>query len=234
MLSITSVFAEENPIVVNPGYKAGDYSFTGTSKVESGSSITTRKFSGKATPESFQFSCELVMGMTNMRGELKVDKQGGSFKVEGMAEKKFSDPSMAVASATGVSGGTAELMYSLWAGKQSAFLPSQNLQVVQSDHKTEVSGNTKNIANHAVVTLNDGLLVSLKTVFDPSLQKEPAAKPEVNDQQIKDVLKSMGRQDSQEEIDKVRKMMQKSIKSAAGIHDKMTTMTLITVTGLPK
>ncbi len=76
LLSVAAVFAEENAIVVNPGYKAGEYSFSGTVETEMGAFKTVYTFTGKTTHDSFECSWVNDMGMMKTGGEVKVDKQG--------------------------------------------------------------------------------------------------------------------------------------------------------------
>lgn len=234
LLSTAAVFAQENAIVLNPGYKAGEYSFSGTVETEMGAFKTTHTFTGKTKPDSFECSWVNDMGVMKTHGEVKIDKQGGTMAMDGMAEQKFADPAMAVASATGVSGGSVHLMYALWTGDQAAVLPSQDVKITKVEDKTEVSGEDGSKARHSVVTMVAGMVVSIKSVFDPSLEKQPAEMTEMSDQQIKDTLKAMGKPETQEEIDEFKAMMKRAQNSVANLKDKITTTTKITVTGLPK
>jgi predicted DNA-binding ArsR family transcriptional regulator len=102
------------------------------------------------------------------------------------------------------------------------------------DDKTEVSGENGSKARHSVVTMVGGMVVSVKTEFDPSLQEAPTVKPEISEQQLKDVLKALGKPETQEEVDKLKAMMEQAQNSTANLKDKINTLTKITVTGLPK
>jgi hypothetical protein len=232
-LSTAALFAEENVIVLHQGYKAGEYSFSGTVETEMGTFKTTHTFSGKTTSDSFECSWVNDMGVMKNHGEVKTGNQGGTMTMDGMAEQKFADPAMAIAAATGVSGGSVHLMYSLWTGDQASVLPGKDVKITQVEDKTEVSGEDGSKARCSVVTLVAGMVVSVKTEFDPSLDKDAAKKPEMSDQQIKDALKAMGKPGTQEEIDKLKAMMEKAQSSVANLKDKLTTTTKVTVTGLP-
>ncbi len=234
LLSTAAVFAQENAIVLDPGYKAGEYSFSGTVETEMGAFKTTHTFTGKTKHDSFECSWVNDMGVMKTQGKVKVDKQGGTMAMDGMAEQKFTDPAMAIASATGVSGGSVHLMYALWTGEQSSVLPTQNVKITKLEDKTEVSGDNGSKARHSVVTIVAGMVVSVKSEFDPSLEKKPAEEPEMSEQQIKDALKAMGKPETQEEIDKLKEMMKRAQNSMANLKDKITTTTKVTVTGLPK
>lgn len=234
LLSTTALFAEDNVIVLNPGYKAGEYSFSGTVETDMGTFKTTHTFTGKTTSDSFECTWVNDMGTMKMQGQVKTDKQGGSMTMDGMAEQKFADPAMAIASATGVSGGSVHLMYSLWTGDQSAVLPGKDAKITKVEDKTEVSGEHGSKARHSVVTLVAGMVVSVKTEFDPSLDKDAAKMPEMSGQEIKDTLKAMGKPETQEEIDQLKAMMKKAQDSMANLKDKITTTTKVNVTGLPK
>ena len=234
LLSVTAVFAQENAIVLNPGYKAGAYSFSGTVETEMGEFKTTHTFTGKTKSDSFECSWVNDMGVMKMRGEVKIDKQGGTMAMDGMAEQKFTDPSMAIASATGVSGGSVHLMYALWTGEQAAIFPSQDVKISKVADKTEVSGGNGDQATHSVVTMKDGMVVSVKSEFDPRLEKQPAEWTEMSEQEIKDTLKAMGKPETREEMDKLKAMMKDAQSAVANLKDKFTTTTKVTVTGLPK
>lgn len=233
-LSTTALFAEENAIILNPGYKAGEYSFSGTVETEMGTFKSPHTFTGKTTPESFECSWVNDIGVTKNQGEVKTGKQGGTMTMDGMAEQKFADPAMAIASATGVSGGSAHLMYSLWTGDQASVLPGKDVRITKVEDKTEVSGEDGSKARRSVVTLMAGMVISVKTEFDPSLDKDALKQPEMSDQEIKDALKAMGKPDTQEEVDKLKAMMEKAQSSMANLKDKITTITTVKVAGLPQ
>jgi hypothetical protein len=232
LLSIAAVYAEENAVVLNPGYKAGEYSFSGTVETEMGAFKTTHTFTGKTKHDSFECGWVNDMGVMKSHGEVKIDKQGGTVAMDGMAEQKFTDPATAIASATGVSGGSVHLMYALWTGERSAVLPSQDVKITKVDDKTEVSGENGSKARHSVVTMVGGMVASVKSEFDPSLDKQPAAKMEMSEQQIKDILKAMGKPETQEEIDKLKDIMKQAQSSMANLKEKIITTTKVTVTGL--
>lgn len=78
------------------------------------------------------------------------------------------------------------------------------------------------------------MVASVKSEFDPSLEKQPKARTEMSEQQIKDTLKAMGKPETQDEIDKIKVMMKQAQSSMANLKDKITTTTQVTVTGLPK
>ena len=233
-LSTAALFAEENSIVLNPGYKAGEYSFSGTVETEMGTFKSTHTFKGKTSPDSFECSWVNDMGVMKTQGEVKTGKQGGTMTMDGMAEQKFADPAIAIASATGVSGGSVHLMYSLWTGDQSAVLPGKDVKITKVEDKTEVSGVNGSKGRRSVVTLAAGMVVSVKTEFDPSLDKDSAKKPEMSEQEIKDTLKAMGKPETQEEIDQLKAMMKQAQDSMANLKDKVITTTKVTVIGLPK
>lgn len=195
---------------------------------------STHTFTGKTKHDSFECSWVNDMGVMKSGGGVKIDKQGGTMVMDGMAEQKFTDPAMAIASATGVSGGSVHLMYALWTGDQSAVLPNQDVKISKVEDKTEVSGEHGSKARHSVVTMVEGMVVSVKSEFDPSLEKQPAERFEMSDQQIKDTLKAMGKPETQEEIDKLKAMMETARSSMANLKDKITTTTKVTVTGMPK
>ena len=154
--------------------------------------------------------------------------------MDGIGEQKFADPAMAIASATGVSGGSVHLMYALWTGEQSDVFPGQNVKITRLEDKTEVSGEDGSKARHSVVTLVSGIVVSVKSEFDPSLEKQPAERFEMSEQQIKDTLKAMGKPETQEEIEKLKETMKQAHSTMANLKEKITTTTKVTVTGLPK
>ena len=66
------------------------------------------------------------------------------------------------------------------------------------------------------------------------MEKQPAERTEMSEQQIKDTLKAMGKPETHEEIDKIKVMMKQAQSSMANLKDKITTTTKVTVTGLPK
>ena len=111
-------------------------------------------------------------------------------------------------------------------------LPSQDVKISQADGKREVSGENGSKARHSVVMMEGGMVISVKSEFDPSLEKQPAAKMEMSEQQIKDTLKAMGKPETQEEIDKLKGIMQQAQSSMANLKEKITTTTKVTVTGL--
>lgn len=232
LLFTAAVYADENAVVLNPGYKAGEYSFSGTVETEMGAFKSTNTFTGKTKHDSFECGWVNDMGVMKSHGEVKIDKQGGTVAMEGMAEQKYADPAMAIAAATGVSGGSVHLMYALWTGERSAVFPSQDVNIAKADGKTQVSGENGSKARHSVVTMEGGMVTSVKSEFDPSLEKQPAAKMEMSDQQIKDTLKAMGKPATQEEIDKLKGIMQQAQSSMANLKEKITTTTKVTVTGL--
>lgn len=220
--------AAEPTIQINPGYQGGDYSFSGTVLTEIGSTILTQHFSGKATKNHFELSWEAGLG----KGSVSVDENGGVVRMAGVAEQRYTDPSMAIAAATGVSGGSAHLMHALWKGDRSAVLPTHEVKIEKNAQTTVVSGQGNSKSRHAVVTFLGDLIVSVKFVYDPTIEAHELSTKELTDAEIKDALKQLNKPETQEEIDAARKMLKQSNDALAKMKDKMVTVISISVIGI--
>jgi hypothetical protein len=229
---LTLTVNAEEVIDVSPNYITGEYTFSGTVEVEMGALEMTYSFSGNTTKETFDCSWISDMGMVKREGSVRINESGGYMKMDGIAEQNFTDPAMAIASATGVSGSSVYLMYSLWKGDRNSIFPKNIVKVVKNDNNTEVFGTSQEGANSITMTLKDGMLVALKSVYEPSLAKNNSVKKEMTEQELKETLKAMGKPQTVEEIEKLRKMMKSAKESLKNLTDKVTTITKITMKGL--
>lgn len=230
LLCIPILHAEENPPPLNEGYAHGEYTFSGKVETEMGGFTSVHTFSGKATKDMFECSWENDIGFMKSGGSVSVDGDGGSMSMSGVEDSKFDDPEMAIASATGVSGGSARFMHSLWKGDGSSVFPTENVKITKEDGKTMVSGS--NGTRKSVVTLKGGMVVSVEEEYDPAQDKEIGNREEMTDDQIKELLKTMNKPDTEEEIEKIKVMMKQADETMAKMKDKILTVTTIKTEGI--
>ena len=103
-LFMTAIIGAEPAVEINKKYIGGKYAFSGNVVTKIGPTNSTLRFTGKTTADTFE--CEWVHN-SEMKGSVKVTANGGSLTMLGIEiEQKFTDPMLAIAAATGVSGGS--------------------------------------------------------------------------------------------------------------------------------
>jgi hypothetical protein len=137
-----------------------------------------------------------------------------------------SNADMAIASATGVSGGSAHLMYSLWIGKGSDIFPNEDVVVSKKNDLTTVTGNRA--GSSVTVVVKNSNIVSIRSIFDPKKQKKIEKQEEVSDDQIKEILKMTNKEVTKESIAKMKQMLIDSEKSVSNIKEAIDSTTVFT------
>lgn len=223
-LFMTAITGAEPAVEINKKYIGGNYTFSGTVEHKNELINSIYRFTGKTTADTFE--CEWV-DHEGDKGSVKVTTNSGSLTIPGiLVEQNFTDPLLAISSATAVSGGSAHLMYALWKGQKEDVFPSTN--IVQSKTKdgflisgsSHIEGNTL-----SVTTTKDNIITAIKCVTDPS----KITIPELSDQDIKAALKSLGQPDTPEAIESFRKAMTIGKDALATSKDEMIVTTMISV-----
>jgi hypothetical protein len=231
-LVASSALATEEPIQLHPGYVHGQYTFRGKWEIVAGATNLKGSFSGKTTADTFEcswvFDKENKTGLGGSTGTVKIDQNGGLFSMNGEAEQEFSDPTMAIWAATGVSYGSVPLMYGLWTGNKSAVFPGKEIKTTKVDDKIVVSGDdgTKTVA------LVGGKVVSVRTEIDNS-EERAAASLEITDEEVEESLRALGIPASKERMDEMRGILEAAQESEKNAPNIVTTIT-VTVDGLNK
>jgi hypothetical protein len=203
-------------VQLNPKYVHGTYQFNGKVTTEMGTFTSVHTFSGKTTVDTFEIEWVQDTPAFSTKGSLVVNPKGGVMHMVGI-EDTNPDPTLAVAAATGVSGGCAHLIYSLWIGdKRSVF---QNNQAEDGARSFEV-------------IVDNGMLSSVSDIYDPNLDTKRREAPQMTDDNIKDMLKKMNRPVNDEEIAKIRAHLATANESMKNLHDKIKTTTIVTFSGL--
>jgi len=219
-------------VSLNPRYIHGTYQFNGKVTKEMGSYTFVYGFSGKTTGDSFEIEWDdNVVSKLTGQGSLTINPKGGLLHNSGMDET-IPDPSMAVAAATGISGGCAQLMYSLWIGDKISIFQSNQATVEVREHgRIVVKGKTNNDSRSFEIIVDNGLLSSVSDIYDPKLDTKRLEAPLISDDNIKEMLKKMNRPVNDEEIAKTRDILAKANESVKNVHDIIKSTTVITVTG---
>jgi hypothetical protein len=227
MMAGAGSYSEEIP-TLRETYRSGNWSFTGTVDTDMGDFHSVHTFSGSMNPDEFELKW-VNKGGFNSGGSVKIDKNGGVVKMEGLQDSAYPDAEMAMAAATGVSGGSARIMYFLWVGRGKELMPSGDVKVVSKDGIIEVSGNGCTPAERVVLNIKDGVLLSLRSIYDPALDTEGHNVPEMTDEVIKESLKMMGKSQTQDEVDKMKVMLKDAQEVIGKNKSKIDSMTKITI-----
>ncbi len=229
-ICVPLLHAEENLPILSDGYRKGEYTFSGTVTTRMGDFTSTHTFSGRVTEDTFQCDWGNDLGFFKQNGSVSVNGEGGVMSMKGMADSKFDDPEMAIASATGVSGGSAHLMYSLWKADEAAVFPTANVRIKKEKGQTVVSGGDG--ARTSVVTVENGIVVAVRNEYDPARDQEIGKREEPTDEQIKEILRSTNKPETEEEIGKIRKMLKDAEETMANNKDKILTETTVRTEGI--
>lgn len=227
----TLACAEDALPTIHPGYKAGDYKFKGRVETISGGSSFIHTFSGETTKATFTLRWQNDMGFFKHGGTVTIDGKGGKMSMKGMEDMVSDDPEMAIASATGVSAGSAHLMYSLWKGAHDGVFPTEDIEVAEREGKMIVSGNGP--GGRSELTLKDGILVSVTNEYDPKQHGHPEDQEEMTDEDLGKALKAMGKPVTEEEIAGMRKMLKDAEENLAAHPGKILSVTKIEMTSFP-
>jgi len=234
MLSLAATLsAEENAPapqapVIQPAYIGKAYTFSGTVETQSGDHKSTTKFAGKTSADSFEITWEMI-GLDGMKGSVSVDKNGGILRMAGLPDQKITTPEMAIGAATGISSGAAHVMYNLWKGNNQVVFPTGDLKITKNGEATEYSGSSR--SGTTVVMMKDKVIQSVTTTYQP--EKMKLVKPvELTDKDITEVLKMMGKPETQEEVDKMRTMLKDAEESSKDQKDPTTWITKFTIEGV--
>ncbi len=217
--------ADENIPVINPKLIQGQYSFTGTVTTEMGQYKFVHEFHGKTSPNTFECNWEQDMGHMKMTGFVKTDGDLGTMKLQNMKEQK-SNAELAIASATGVSGGSAYLIYALWKGNKSDIFPNKNIKITQNKGLTIITGTHRE--RTLTVTMKKDDIISIESLFDP-IKNKIKNKKELTDDQIKKVLKATNKEVTPKAIADMNEMLGKANKSLSQLKDKIKTKTVFTI-----
>jgi hypothetical protein len=220
-------------VSLNPKYVHGTYQFKGKVTTEMGAFVSVHNFTGKTTSDTFDIEWGNDASSHSSKGSLSISPKGGLVHITDGMEESIADPAMAVAAATGISGGCAHLMYGLWIGDKRSVFQSNKADVQVRDHgRIVVTGKTQNDARSFEVIVDNGMLSSVSDIFDPKINPKKNEAPQMSDDDIKELLKKMNRPVNGEEIAKMRDNLAQANAVLKKSKDPVKTTTVVTFTGL--
>ena len=224
-ISLAILKADEALPKLDAQLEKGVYEFSGSVTTTMGKNEFAHNFSGNTTAQCFMIEWEQDMNHFKMTGSVDIKGNKGVVFIQG---KKYSESNaeMAIASATGVSGGAAHLLYSLWSGKSSDIFPNKNVKVVKSGAITTITG----VRGQEAITImvKDSKIQSIKSIFDP--KKKQVEKPEeVTDEQIKEILKMTNKEVTKESIAEIKKMLADSETQLSNLKEVIESDTVINI-----
>ncbi len=222
--------ATTQPASVPAKYIGGIYSFTGTVETKMALHTFRIAFTGSATDQVFTCSWANERSVSKSTGTITVDKAtGGSMEMTGMPLRKIPDPNLAIASATGVSSGSAHLMYGLWTGDAAAVFPQEQVRVVKTGDTTTFSGEAMDGSTKRTVTMEGEAVVSVVTEYDPTRASNPAPEATISDEQITETLKAMGKHQTPADIAEFRATLKSVEEARSQLTDVIVTTTTLSV-----
>lgn len=223
---LTSVLSADEIPKLNTDLIKGTYSFTGKVTTIMGNHNFTKTFSGETSAKGFKCSWVQNMGTIEMKGSVAIKGDRGVVTMQG-EQYQESNADLAIASATGVSGGSAHLMYSLWTGKSADVFPEENIKTSHNEGLTTVTGDRA--GSSITVVLKNDTIVSIRSIFDPKKQKKREPKEEITDEQIREILKMTNKEITPESILEMKQMLIESEKSLSKVKDVIDSTTVFTV-----
>jgi len=228
-----AIVAEEN-IDLSTDYVTKNYTFRGIVVTDMGKFKFTHSFSGFVDGDKLE--CKWVNDSVFFKsgGVVTIDSKGGKLNMDGIPEQAYSDPAIAIAAATGVSGGSAHLVYNLRKGDVKSIIRWENSKVVKDGDSIIVSALSEDSSSSISAVIKNKFLLSLDSVYDPMLVKENKLEHEITEQELKETLKNMGKEDTKEELDKLRDIMKMAKDSMENLKDKIFTKTTIEIKSLTR
>jgi hypothetical protein len=219
-------------VMLNPKLIHGTYQFSGTVTSDMGTFHSVHTFSGKADSESLDIEWAQDVTAFTTKGSLSVNAKGGVLHMAGITQN-YTDPAMAVAGATGVSGGCAHLIHSLWVGNRDYFLRSKDGSVDdRGNGRIVISGTSSSDSRKFEIVIDNGIPSSSSEIYDPKIDANHNREVQMTDDDIRDMLKKTSQPVTDEEIAKVRENMKRANASLKNNKEIIKTTTIITFTGL--
>jgi hypothetical protein len=225
LITLFTLTAEENLPSINQKLVNGHFKFTGKVMTNMGSHNFVHNFKGQTTNNTFYCSWVQDMGHIKMKGSVSTNGDRGVMKMDSVKDQK-SSAELAIASSTGVSGGSAHLMYALWKGDTSSIFPDENLQIFKRDGLTIIKGDRRQMA--LTITMKDSSIISIESIFDPMKHKKLNS-PEITDDEIKEMLKATNKKVTEKSINEAKEMLKKANESLSTLKDKVKTKTVFTI-----
>ncbi len=228
---ISSDEPPSNRVILHPGYIKGTYEFRGTVQSQCGAYRFTTSFSGSTTPMSFSLQWSDRGARPGGGGSVAVSGARGTVRFSGVLAKEMR-ADLAVASATGVSSGSAYLLHSLWTGDWGQILPDQGVEVTATGERVTVTGNIRTPARRRVVVIRDRIVLSVEEAYDPELDDRATRNPELSDHEILRTLDLMDQQSTETAIAKLRATLERAcvaLDKSTDVHNSVTT---VEMTGL--
>ena len=214
------------PDKISPAYAHGTFAFAGSVNVLYGTFTQSTWFTGNATPTTFTLRWRTTP--TDMGGTLTLGPTGNTLLMDGVLEQRYDDPTMAVAAATGVSAGSAQLLHGLWNGSFGTVLPSVVSSTLIDGTRATITGDADS-GYAKTVELNAGKVVKVTVISDPT--RSPVEPPEFTDEQFDQILKSTGRPVSAEERASLKANMDQVHAKIREDKTPTTWVTTINITG---
>ncbi|MCM8526934.1 MAG: hypothetical protein NE327_10490 [Lentisphaeraceae bacterium] len=226
LFTCISLIAEDTKHSIDPMYINQDYSFKGRVITKVGKLISVHNFKGKTSQDEFYIEWEQSMESFKMHGSVKVTPEKSIFKMKDQPDQEMKEAEMAIASATGVSGGAAHLMYSLWKGDSKSIFPEENLEIGINTSGRIISGERNKVS--IKIHMNGKKIKSVESVFDPqktSLDESAS----LTDKQIKDVLIASGKEVTEQAIEEMKEILKEANDAMKNMKDKIITRTVFSI-----
>lgn len=168
-LSLQCGESDVDKIQISPVYLHGIYQFKGNVTTEFGTNTIVYNFNGKATRDTFELDWNQRDGDAADAGRVIIRPNVNEIQSDGKTDQ-YDTPALAIASATGVSGSSANLLYSLWTGDRKSIFPSLNASIRKNDNgQIIVTGNKQSEARRIELNITNGMLSMFTMIYDPKL-----------------------------------------------------------------